>query len=175
MIRAALALLLLGTSASAEVPEVGVGAEITADSLMKMGEAELIALYKSRTPGPVPDGPAKGIANSEPGDHWGTFTREFFRGLWKGKTFDRKAMQIINRTPVGNTGTAAIVLGNGRIDGKPAILLDYAKSSNPLSRGVWDELRMIRPGLYLGIAYLRLPFHKTHRQWMYFGLEFETK
>jgi len=171
------ALLLWGSAArgAEPVPEPGEPVAITAESLMKMDEDSLLALYKSRKPGPVPNGPAKGLANSDPGSGWGAFNRDLHRTLWQGKTFDREKMKIVNRTALGRTGDAKILLGNGRLDGGPAIILDYKDSSNPFARGVWDEIRMIRPGLYLGIAYLRVvPFVGEHKKWLYFALEFDT-
>lgn len=169
------AILTLGAAegSAQEVPPVGPSAPVTGETLMRMDAAALDALFAGLKPGPLPHGEAAGIANSEPGSGYGAFTRGFFRGLWEGKTFDRERGTLTNRTAFGKTGSAKVYYGTSRVDGKPCIIFDYAKSDNLLARGVLDEVREVSPGLYLGIAYLKFPpgigrFEK----WIYFSLDF---
>lgn len=154
---------------ASDVPEVGPAGPMTAESLMRLDQAQLDELLAKAEPGPLPDGVAVGIANRDPGSSFGGFTRGFFKGLWEGKTFDRARGTLTNRTAFGTTGSAKVYLGKSRVDGKPCIVFDYSKSDNLLARHVYDEVRMVAPNLYLGIAYLKIPtFHK----WIYFALQF---
>lgn len=177
--RTAAALLALGLASAAwaeEVPEAGPGAPVTAETLMRMDAAALEALYLAAEPGPIPDGEAVGVANSNPGTGWGNFSSGFFGALWQGKKFNRADGTLTNRTSVGTTGSAKVYLAASRLDGKPAIIIDYAKSDNLLARGVRDEVRMIAPGLYLGIAYIKFPpLVGSLKKWLYFGLDFNAK
>lgn len=163
--------LALALPAAAQVPPVGPAVPVTAEALMRLDQAQLDALMARAEPGPLPDGVAVGIANRDPGSSFGGFTRGFFRGLWEGKTFSRADGTLTNRTAFGTTGSARVYHGVSRVDGKPCIVFDYSKSDNPLARHVYDEVRQVAPGLYLGIAYLKIPsFHK----WLYFALEFPS-
>ena len=57
--------------------------------------------------------------------------------------------------PFGLRAVAAEVRrGPSRLDGRECIVLDYSRSSLA-ARGVRDELRLVRTGLYLGRAYWR--------------------
>ena len=179
MTRALSAFLASGLAAAAwaqEAPEAGPGAPVTAETLMRLDAVELEKLYSAADPGPIPDGAAAGVANSNPGTGWGSFTSGFFGTLWQGKVFDRANGTLTNRTSVGTTGSAKVYMGTSRLDGKPAIIIDYAKSDNLLARGVRDEGRQGAPGLYLGIAYIKFPpLVGSLKKWLYFGLDFSAK
>ena len=157
-------------------PAPGAGAPMTAEGLMAMAVADLDALYAAARPGALPDGAARGVASTNPGTGWGGFTQGFFAGLWQGKTFDRAKGELVNRTAAGDTATAKVYVGASRVDGKPSIILDYTKSSNLLARGVRDEIREVRPGLYLGIAYIKFPpLVGGYKKWLYFALDFAPR
>ena len=123
--------------------------------LLALGRAELDALFAGSEAGPVPDGEYRGtlIAPLSPA---------FLRGAgalagglaWRGKVFDAKAGRVVNRVlPFGLRAVAAEVRrGPSRLDGRECIVLDYSRSSL-VARGVRDELRLVRPGLYLGRAH----------------------
>lgn len=166
---AAVLALGVGLGRAQDVPPVGEAGPVTAEALMRLDAEQLDALFAKAEPGPLPDGAAVGVANRDPGSGFGAFTRDFFKGLWEGKTFDRAAGTLTNRTAFGKTGSAKVYRGASRVDGKPCIVFDYSKSDNLLARAVYDEVRQAAPGLYLGIAYLKVPrFHK----WIYFALQF---
>lgn len=177
MRRAFLALALaVPASAEGEVPQTGPGQPITAGSLMRMDAVALEKLYSAAQPGDIPDGAAAGVASSNPGTGWGSFTSGFFGALWQGKVFNRAEGTLTNRTSVGTTGSAKVYMGASRLDGKPAIIIDYAKSDNLLARGVRDEIRLVAPGLYLGIAYIKFPpLVGSLQKWLYFGLDFNPQ
>ena len=122
--------------------------------LLALGRAELDALFAGSEAGPVPDGEYRGtlIAPLSPAFLRGAGT--LAGGLvWRGKVFDAKA-GVVNRVlPFGLRAVAAEVRrGPSRLDGRECIVLDYSRSSL-VARGVRDELRLVRPGLYLGRAH----------------------
>ena len=123
--------------------------------LLGLRRAELDDLFARSDAGPVPDGAYSGTVilplDAAP-----------LRGLaaaagrlaWRGKVFDAGARRVINRVlPFGVRAVAAEVRrGPSRLDGRECIVLDYSRTSL-VARGVRDELRLLRPGLYLGRAY----------------------
>ncbi len=125
--------------------------------LLALGRAELDALFARSEAGPVPNGEYRGtlIAPLSPA---------FLRGagtlvgslVWRWKVFDAKAGRVVNRVlPFGLRAVAAEVGQEpSRLDGRECIVLDYSRSSL-VGRGVRDELRLLRPGLYLGRAHWR--------------------
>ncbi|MEQ1503824.1 MAG: hypothetical protein ABMB14_16405 [Myxococcota bacterium] len=82
--------------------------------------------------------------------------------VWAGKTFDAQADgegRGINRIRLpGLLGRQALFpfatrFGPSRIDGRPAVILDYTSADNPpWIRPIHDEVREIDPGLFLGPA-----------------------
>ncbi len=121
-----------------------------------MSGRELVALYAESPPGPIPDGPARGLALIAPGSPVSKLLAEWTNLLgWQGKTFDAARGRLVNRiTPFHIDAIVAQVYpGPSLLDGKPCIVLDYSKTST-LARFVRDEIRSIAPNLYLGYAYL---------------------
>ena len=127
----------------------------SAKQLLRLRRAELDEPFAGAEAGPMPDGeyrgtlilpldavPLRGIAAS------------VGRLAWRGKVFDAGARRVINRMlPFGVRAVAAeLRRGPSRLDGRECIVLDYARTSS-VARGVRDELRLLRPGLYLGRAY----------------------
>ena len=76
------------------------------------------------------------------------------RLAWRGKVFNAGTRRVINRVlPFGARAvTAEVRKGQSMLDGRECIILDYARTSL-VARSVRDELRLLRPGLYLGRAY----------------------
>jgi hypothetical protein len=96
---------------------------------------------------------------------------------WRGKSFDPKS-------PAEGTGINRIVsdglrlfrfetgIGRSRAGAFDALHLDYDHDENPwLIRQIEDEIRELRPGLWLGQAYIRVR-REPHRARLalYFGL-----
>ena len=76
------------------------------------------------------------------------------RLAWRGKVFNAGTRRVINRVlPFGvRAVTAEVCEEASMLDGRECIILDYARTSL-VARSVRDELRLLRPGLYLGRAY----------------------
>lgn len=125
--------------------------------LLRMPREDLDALFARSQAGPVPDGEYRGtlIVPLQP-----TILRRTAALVgslaWQGKVFDAHAGRVTNRVlPFGlHAVTAEVRQGPSRLDGHACIVLDYARTSL-LAGGIRDELRLIRPGLYLGMAYWR--------------------
>ncbi|RSL15452.1 hypothetical protein EDE15_0941 [Edaphobacter aggregans] len=123
--------------------------------LLKMTSAQLDDCFKSGAPGPIPNGEAKGTAIVAPGTVFTKETAAFISIFtWQGKTFDAQAGVLRNRISV--FGISAIVAkvyqGASWFDNKECVVLDYSETSM-VAHWVRDEIRLISPGLYLGLVY----------------------
>jgi hypothetical protein len=120
-----------------------------------MTSAQLDDCFKSGAPGPIPNGEAKGTAIVAPGTVFNKETAAFISIFtWQGKTFDAQAGVLRNRISV--FGISAIVAkvyqGASWFDNKECVVLDYSETSM-VAHWVRDEIRLISPGLYLGLVY----------------------
>jgi hypothetical protein len=123
--------------------------------LLKMTSEQLDDCFKSGAPGPIPNGEAKGTAIVAPGTVFNKETAAFISIFtWQGKTFDAQAGVLRNRISV--FGISAIVAkvyqGASWFDNKECVVLDYSETSM-VAHWVRDEIRLISPGLYLGLVY----------------------
>ena len=125
---------------------------LTPADLIRMTRAERESLYAASPAGPIPEGETcgYGLAGSWLFVRWFlvVFARLF---LWQGKLFRKSEGGLINRIlPPGFLGIRAQVYeGASWVDGKPAVFLDYSKTSF-LARAIHDEVRQVAPDLYLG-------------------------
>jgi hypothetical protein len=127
--------------------------------LLKMTQIELDDLFKASEAGPIPDGEADGTAIIAPGTTYSpqiaTLINHF---AWQGKVFDAKAGYLKNRILAFglNAIVATVYNAPSWLDDKECIVLDYSETSL-VAHWVRDEIRLISPGLYLGLVY----FDKT--------------
>lgn len=122
-------------------------------TLVRMTQVELEALYRQADVGTAPRGPTRGRAILDPDKAGTALKSRAVRVLWRGKVFRDDGI-MINRTFAGRAVEAEVFLGESWLDGRPALILDYARTSK-LFAAARDEMREIAPGLYLGITYLR--------------------
>jgi hypothetical protein len=127
----------------------------TVPQLLAMSQKDLDDLFTASEPGEIPNGEADGTAIIAPGTTYSqeiaTFINHF---AWQGKTFDAAKGVLRNRIlPFGlNAILAKVYKGESWFDGKECIVLDYSETSL-LAHWIRDEIRLIGPGLYLGIVY----------------------
>ena len=123
--------------------------------LLKMSNEQLDDCFKSGAPGPIPNGEAKGTAIVTPGTVFTKETAAFISIFnWQGKTFDAQAGVLRNRISVFgiNAIVAKVYQGASWFDNNECVVLDYSETSM-VAHWVRDEIRLISPGLYLGLVY----------------------
>ena len=128
---------------------------LTAADLLDLPSDGLDDVYRASSSGPIPAGRGDGTALMAPGTAFGKAAARAARAVaWKGKVFDPVRGEL--RNMIGPPGVLAIranvFLYQSRLDGEKSIILDYRKTSR-VAHWIRDEIRMIAPGTYLGIAY----------------------
>lgn len=123
--------------------------------LQAMTPGKLDELFAASEPGPIPNGPTDGTVLLGAPSHLAyTIARLIRRHVWRGKTFDAANGLLLNRFPTLNAISATVAIGPSIRDQAPCIVLDYHVDAIVRDH-VRDELRLVAPGLYLGIAYQR--------------------
>ena len=151
-------------------------ATVTLNNLTSMSQTELDDLFRRSPMGEIPDGDATGTAIVAPGSDIEGPVLVLARWLaWQGKVFYRAQGYLVNK--VGPLGVhlikARVYIAPSWFDGKPAIILDYSKTSL-LAHKVRDEIREVSPGTFLGIVFYGnaktinfvLQFHNAPSQWV---------
>ena len=140
----------------------------TAKQLLSMSQKELDDLFSSSPVGDIPNGEAQGTAIVAPGT---IFSQEIASVInifaWQGKTFDAAHGTLTNRISAFgvNAIVAQVYKAPSWFDNKECIVLDYSKTSIAAMH-IRDEIRLIAPGLYLGLVY----WDKTRT--IHFALQF---
>lgn len=128
---------------------------LDATQLIKMSQTQLDELFRTSPAGEIPEGEGDGTAIIDPGTELADIAAKFVHIFaWKGKVFDPEAGQLRNEiSPLGIRAIIANVYkGNSWFDGKECIVLDYSQTSL-VAHWIRDEIRMVAPGLYLGIVF----------------------
>jgi hypothetical protein len=128
---------------------------LTTADLFGMSSDELDDVFRGSPAGPIPSGRSDGVALLAPGTPVSRAAATFVRAVaWKGKVFDTDRGELLNRIgPAGALAIRAKVFpGQSWFDGEESIVLDYRNTSR-VAHWIRDELRMLHPGTYLGIAY----------------------
>ncbi|MCV7285311.1 hypothetical protein H7J87_08215 [Mycolicibacterium wolinskyi] len=116
----------------------------------------LDALFRQSPAGPIPDGDTRGTLLAWPGT-WLTKPLALLVRIivWQGKVLDRREAVLRNKvTPFGlRLVKARLSVADSWVDGGDCVLIDYSKTSW-LARMVRDEIRLVSPGLYLGVVWL---------------------
>jgi hypothetical protein len=140
----------------------------TAQQLLSMSQKELDDLFSSSPAGDIPNGEAHGTAIIAQGT---VFSQEIASIInifaWQGKTFDAAHGTLTNRISAFgvNAIVAQVYKAPSWFDNKECIVLDYSKTSIAAMH-IRDEIRLIAPGLYLGLVY----WDKTRT--IHFALQF---
>jgi hypothetical protein len=124
--------------------------------LQRLSNSELELVFGSSPAGPIPAGRLRGTALFFPGTAaCGPLARLIFLLAWKGKATDDPPRSLQNL--VGPLGTEAISarLSHDRswVDGEECVLIDYSSTST-VAAMVRDEIRLVSPGLYLGVIWV---------------------
>ncbi len=127
----------------------------TASQLIAMSQQQLDDLFSSSPAGDIPNGEATGTAIIASGTVFSPEIAELISIFgWKGKTFDAAHGTLTNRILAFglNAIVAEVYKTPSWFDGKECIVLDYSKTSLS-AKHIRDEIRLISPGMYLGIVY----------------------
>lgn len=124
------------------------------DELSRLTPDQLEALYARSAPGAIPHGKVRGLALVRPGTRFGPAISRGARLTWQGKVFNADGTSSINRFFGVKAVRADVAYGPSWRDGRPAIILDYNRTSKVYER-YRDELREVAPGLYLGLMFDR--------------------
>jgi hypothetical protein len=123
--------------------------------LLSMTQADLDALFAASPSGPIPQGEANGTAIVAPGTAFSPNIASFISYFaWQGKVFDAASGTLKNRIgPFGlNAIIARVYKDPSWFDQKECIVLDYSETST-VAHWIRDEIRLVGPGLYLGLGY----------------------
>ena len=126
------------------------------ETLLRMSQADLDALFTASAPGEIPSGEADGTAIIAPGTSFSPAIASFINHFaWQGKTFDPASGTLRNRILAFglNAVIAKVYKGESWLDQKQCIVLDYSETSL-VAHWVRDEIRQVAPGQYLGKVYL---------------------
>jgi hypothetical protein len=135
-----------------------------------MSQHLLEGIYSDSVSGEIPAGESNGKAIFMPGTLVGRFFSAIDNLLWKGKVVDRSRAGLVNKILGMRIIHAQVFLGPSWSDGKQSIIVDYKKTSR-VAFFIRDEIRLVADQLYLGKAYIRLPFGKRFCL-LYFALDF---
>lgn len=145
----------------------------TLEQLSKAPKDELACIYKHSSAGKMPNGSTDGKAMFMPGTLLGKGLDHIADGVWAGKVFNMEKGGLINRILGLELVKAEVKRGPSWMDGKESIIVDY-KNTSLVAGFLRDEIREVKPGLYLGVAYARAPFN-NHFPALYFALDANKK
>ncbi len=148
---------------------------VTLNQVAVLKNQVLSSLYERCTIPEVPDGDANGVAIFGNGTIIGELFSLLANMVWRGKVFTRERpgyAALVNKILGLKFVHAEVFRGKSWSDGGDAIIIDYLKTSF-IAFYIRDEIRMIEPGLYLGKAYIRLPFGYRFCA-LYFALDFRS-
>jgi len=155
------------TPRSSSAASEGVGPPIprTAEELLELSQVDLYQLFSRSRPGEVPAGRGRGTPIFFPGTAATKPAAKVFGTLvWRGKVFRPEKADLSNSISI--LGISAIRARTYHqeswFDGRDCIVLDYSETSR-VCGWVRDEIREVRPGLYLGLVYGRGRFFGGRR------------
>jgi hypothetical protein len=148
------------------------------DDFTQLTNDQLDDVFRASPPGNIPVGEGEGAAIIAPGTDVSETVARFIHIFgWKGKVFEADKSRpgigwLKNRLLI--TGTKAVIAevykAQSWLDGKDCIVLDYSHTSI-VAQWIRDEIREVRPGLFLGVVYWGKEQDKAHRL-IHFALKF---
>jgi hypothetical protein len=140
---------------SAALAEAGECGCVSVESIATKSYDELECLYRSLSASELPAGYYRGTVLARRFPLPRGLSSSATRLVWEGKYIRPEQGQMLNRAFGHACVPASLGLGESWLDGCPSVLFDYACSSAAFARKARDEVRMISPGVYLGIMYVR--------------------
>jgi hypothetical protein len=148
------------------------------DDFTQLSTDQLDEIFRASPPGEIPVGEGEGAAIIAAGTEVSEAIAKFVHIFaWKGKVFERDNARpergwLKNRLlPLGTKAIIAEVYkGPSWLDGKECIVLDYSHTSI-VAQWIRDEIREVRPGLFLGVVYWGKEQASAHKL-IHFALKF---
>jgi hypothetical protein len=128
---------------------------LSTSDLEQMTQNQLDDVFRSSPAGDIPRGEGRGTVILDPATEITDIAAKVIHLIgWKGKVFDPDNGLLRNEIlPIGIKAIVAKVYPSASwFDGKEAIILDYSQTSL-VAHWIRDEIRLVAPGLYLGIVY----------------------
>jgi hypothetical protein len=125
-------------------------------ALQRMDNRELDLLFRSSSAGDVPHGRLPGTGLLFPGTPaCGPLAWLVHLVVWAGKETEPSGRSLQNLIGPLRTRTIRALLSHDRswVDDEECVLIDYSRTSF-VARMVRDEVRLVAPGLYLGVVWL---------------------
>ena len=125
-------------------------------TLLALTNAELDDVFRSAPAGDIPDGDMRGTVLAWPGTRIARpLALLVYLMAWQGKVVSRRTLLLRNKiTPLRLRLIAArLAHDTSWVDGRECVLLDYSRTS-VVAHMVRDEIRLVAPGLYLGVVWL---------------------
>jgi hypothetical protein len=132
-------------------------APTSAAQLLELSQVDLYQLFRRSRAGEVPTGRGRGTPIFFPGTFVAKLAAKVFGTLiWRGKAFNPESEDLKNLiSPLSIPAIRARVYrADSWFDGAECIVLDYSETSR-ICGWIRDEIREVRPGLYLGLVYGR--------------------
>jgi len=125
-------------------------------SLRRLDNRELDTVFRSSRAGDLPRGRLPGTTLLFPGTRaCGPLAGLVHLAVWQGKETEPSGQSLRNLVGPLRTRTIRALLSHDRswVDGGQCVLIDYSRTS-VVARMVRDEIRLVTPGLYLGVIWL---------------------
>ena len=125
-------------------------------ALQRMDNRELDLLFRSSSAGDVPHGRLHGTGLLFPGTPaCRPLAWLVHLAVWQGKETEPSGRSLQNLVGPLRTRTIRALLSHDRswVDDEECVLIDYSRTSI-VARMVRDEVRLVAPGLYLGVVWL---------------------
>jgi hypothetical protein len=129
----------------------------SAEQMLELSQVDLYQLFRRSRAGEVPTGRGRGTPILFPGTVFAKLAARVFGALvWRGKAFNPEGADLKNLlSPLSIPAIRARVYrAESWFDGAECIVLDYSETSR-ICGWIRDEIREVRPGLYLGLVYGR--------------------
>ena len=163
------------SSSSAFFSKENLQVTTTLTQLGAMSAGTLDYLYSVSTADEIPNGESNGKAIVLPGTLVGGFFSWLDNIIWKGKIFQSESptrARLINKILGMHLVRAEVFFGPSWTDGRQSVIIDY-RNTSWIAFFIRDEIRKVEDGLYLGKAYIRLPFG-GRLMFLYFALDFRV-
>lgn len=124
------------------------------DQLITMDRDSLHQVYRQGYAAALPAGKVNGRAIIFPGTSLAAPSSKIARLFWQGKVVGPNGDTVVNKFFGVRAVKGQIYQAESWLDGNPSLIIDYSQTSLVYAN-YRDEIRLVAPGLYLGLMYSR--------------------